>query len=249
MDLQSRALALWLKRLDSRSVLTDADRAAVRALPGNVVEFATSRDILRLGEIAHQACLVAGGLVARFGQTAGGLRQLTAFYIPGDMADLHSVVLPRITAALQSASNATVVIVPHEAIRAAAAGSPTLSRALWRDCVVDAQIASEWLLNIGRRDARARIAHLLCELSCRYSIIGYDRMRFPVELTQTHLADATGLTPIHVNRMLRQLREEGAVELIGREAQVLDWERLSAIADFDGAYLHLGRDADRAGGC
>lgn len=238
MDLRSQALELWLKRLLLRSDLTAADCDTVRGLSGRTVTYGTSRDVVKLGERVTHCCLVADGLAARFGQTSEGLRQLTAFYIPGDMADLHSAVLPRISAPIQSASRATVVFVPHDEIIRAAAASPTLGRALWRDCVVDAQIASEWLLNNGRRNARSRLAHLLCEFATRHAMAGGERDNFPLELTQTHLADATGLTPVHVNRSLRLLRDMGAIEIKERRGVVLDWHALARTGDFDPMYLH-----------
>ena len=246
MDIRAGALHKWLARLDVRSELGAADRATVLGLSGTVATFATSRDVVRLGERTTHCCLVADGLVGRFGQTADGLRQLSAFYIPGDMGDLHSAVLPHVTAPLQSALRATVVFVPHSEVVEAAARSPTLARAFWRDCVVDAQLGSEWMLNNGRRDARARVAHLMCELVRRFQMIGDTGMSFPFELSQNHLADATGLTAVHVNRTLRSLREAGAFEVRDRRGIVLDWALLARIGDFDPDYLHIERVERRA---
>lgn len=247
MDVRRHALALWVDRLQRRSVLSDDDRLTVMGFSGNVVRFATSRDVVKLGECTTHCCLVAEGMVARFGQTAEGLRQLSAVYIPGDMADLHSAVLPRVSAPLQSALRATVVFVPHREVISAAEHSPVLARAFWRDCVTDAQIASEWMLNNGRRDARARLAHLMGELACRYATIGHDGRSFPLDLSQNHLADATGLTAVHVNRTLRQLREVGALAVKDRHGIVLDWSTLSRIGDFDAGYLHLTRETAEDG--
>lgn len=239
MNAREPALEKWLRRLEKRSPLTQFDRETVRNFSGRTERFAASQDVVSLGERTTHSCLVADGVVARFGQTSDGLRQLSAVYIPGDMADLHSAVLPRVSAPLQSAAHSTVVFVPHSEIIAAGEKSATLARAFWRDCVADAQVASEWMLNNGRRNARARIAHLLCELSFRYAALGENPSRFPVDLTQTHLADATGLTAVHVNRSLRSLRELDLVEVKGRTARIFDLDGLGAIADFDPAYLHL----------
>jgi CRP-like cAMP-binding protein len=233
------ALDLWWNRLALRSQLTPADRALVLGLPGEVQQIASNRDIVRLGECVTRACLIADGTAARFGQTRDGLRQLTAVYIPGDMCDLHSVVLPLATSAIQALSATTVVRVPHQALKDIGEASPALGRAFWRDCVADAQIATEWLINNSRRDARSRIAHLLCEIAVRSERIGRPRDHFPLGMTQIHIGDATGLTPVHVNRTLRDLRERGLVEVPPREVRILDWNGLRDCAEFDPAYLHF----------
>lgn len=235
----THALELWWNRLALRSRLTDTDRELVMSLPGEVQHVAANRDIVRLGECVTRACLIADGTAARFGQTRDGLRQLSAVYIPGDMCDLHSVVLPLATSALQALNAVTAVRVPHPALKDIADASPRLARAFWRDCVTDAQIAAEWLVNNSRRDARSRIAHLLCELAVRFEKIGRKRDRYPFGMTQVHLGDATGLTPVHVNRTLRDLRERGLVEVPPREVHILQWDRLRESGEFDPAYLHF----------
>ena len=236
------ALALCLRRLEQRSELTDQDRATVLSWPGIVTHYKSSRDVVRLGEQTRHSCLVMDGMVARFGQTSDGHRQLTALYIPGDMADLHSTVLPLVSSPLQSLISATLYRIPHDVIREAAASSPTLGQALWRDCTVDAQIASEWLLNIGRRGAVEKLAHLICELACRYRAAGLGEHRFPLLLTQVHVGEALGLTGVHVNRMLRVLRDRELIAMDDGDLVIRDWDGLRAVGDFDPMYLHLFRE-------
>lgn len=214
----------------------------VLSFPGELNEFRSTRDVVRLGEQTRHSCLVVDGIVGRFGQTAEGHRQITALYIPGDMADLHSTVLPVVSAPLQSMITATIYRVPHDAIRDAAERSPTLARALWRDCVADAQIASEWLLNIGRRGALEKLAHLVCELACRYHAVGLVRHRFPLLLTQVHMGEALGLTGVHVNRMLRVLRGRGLISMEGSDLVIRDWDGLRSVGDFHPLYLHLTQE-------
>jgi len=239
MNIRSAALAMWLSRLEQRSRLSDRDRALVAGFSGRVERFGSGEDIVALGVNTTHCCLVAEGLVARFGQTESGARQFTAYYLPGEMGDLHSAMLPRVTAALQSALYATVIFVPHAEILDAVERSSAISLALWRDCVVDLQVMSQWMLNLGRRGAQARVAHLLCELMRRYQQIGGPAGGFPVDFTQGHLADATGLTNVHVNRSLRNLREAGAIEIRDRRANVLDWDLLVKLGEFDEDYLYL----------
>lgn len=234
------ALQIWLKRLETRGPLTAADRDTVLGFPGVISRYRASRDIVQLGQRTAHVSLVVQGIVARFGQTRAGSRQLTALYIAGDMCDLHSAVLPLVTAPLQSTEAATIYRVPHDNIRQAAERSPTLARAFWRDCAVDAQIASEWLLNTGRRAAITKLAHLICELACRYAAIGQAIADFRLNMTQNQLGEATGLTGVHINRTLRVLRERGLIDASNGDLKIIDWAGLTAHAEFDGHYLHLG---------
>ena len=236
-------LQRFLDRLTSRSVLSEQEQQAILGLPAHAAQAETNRDLVRLDEVISHACLIVDGLVGRFGQNSEGARQITALHIPGDMADLHSVVQPRATSALQALSTATVLMVPHHALRAVAARFPAIAEALWRDCMVDSAILSQWVVNVGRRDAKARIAHLFCETAVRYKVdLTAEIVVFPFPLTQSHLADATGLTAVHVNRTLKALRDEGVVRISSRTVQILDWKRMVALADFDAAYLQADLD-------
>ena len=233
-------LQLFLNRLTRRSRLTAEEAAAILNLPTKASQVATNRDFVRVGDEVDHACLVVEGLVGRFGQNADGGRQITSLHIPGDMADLHSVVQPCAASALQALTTTTILRVPHIALRAVAARYPAVAEALWRDCMVDAAILSEWVVNVGRRDSRARAAHLLCEMAVRYEEIGFVRgEEFPFPATQTHIADALGLTPVHVNRTLMHLRGEGLIELGRTTVLIRDWDELARLGDFDPRYLEL----------
>lgn len=228
----------FLDRLTSRSVLSNEEQQAILGLPGYAAQAQANCDFVRLDEVVDHASLIVEGLVGRFGQNAEGVRQITAFHIPGDMADLHSVVLPTATSALQALSTATVLRVPQAAIRAAARRYPAIAEALWRDSMVDSAILSQWVVNVGRRDARTRMAHLLCEMATRYkAALDASEVTFELRLTQTHLADATGLTAVHVNRTLRALRDEGLATMTNRIVTIFDWDALAEIGEFDATYL------------
>ena len=232
----------WSARLTMRSELAGADLDMVMALPGRLEHVRVNHDFVRLGERIECACLIVEGTAARFGQTKEGARQLSAIHVPGDMADLHSAVLPQSATALSALSNVVIYRVPHSSIHEAARASPALARAFWRDCVVDAAIAAEWLLNNGRRDALARLAHLLCEMALRYADVGASRDTFTLGMNQSHLADACSLTPVHVNRMLAQLRRDQILTIRGQEVEIHDFGKLAAIGDFDDGYLHRTRE-------
>jgi CRP-like cAMP-binding protein len=233
----------FLARLLLRSLLTPRERQAVLDLPFDIRQVTVHVDFVRLGETTDHSCLVVDGLVGRFEQTRKGERQITALHIPGDMADLHSVVLPKTSWALQALTASTIATIPHSALVRDADRFPALSRAFWRDCAVDASILAVGAVNLGRRDAKARVAHLLCELRYRYAAIGELKDDcLPFRLNQTQLGDVLGLTPVHVNRMLRALREAGLATVINQQAQILDWAGLQSAADFDPRYLHLMRE-------
>jgi CRP-like cAMP-binding protein len=230
----------FLDRLTSRSVLTSDEQAAILALPGRIEQVQANRDFVRMGERVDHVCFVAAGLVGRFDQNANGSRQITAIHIPGDTPDLHSAVQPQATSALQALSVATILRIPHSAVRNATAKHHALAEALWRDCMVDSAILSQWVVNVGRRDARARIAHLLCEIAVRLEATNdLGTFSFPFDVTQTQIADSCGLTVVHVNRVLKVLRDNGLADVRRRQVHVLDWEALQAAGDFDPAYLQV----------
>jgi CRP-like cAMP-binding protein len=231
-------LQRFLDRLTSRSVLNGEERQVILDLPCRSEHVQSNRDFVPLGKRVDHACLVVSGIVARFGQNADGKRQITAMHVPGDMADLHSVVQPTGTSALQALSIATILRVPHAALRAATGHYPALAEALWRDCMVDASILSQWVINVGRRDAKERLAHLLCEIAVRlHAAPAKGQIMFPFAVTQQQLADATGLTAVHVNRTLQAMRREDLAHVCGLAARIPDWQSLVAAGEFDPAYL------------
>jgi CRP-like cAMP-binding protein len=229
----------FLNRLTRRSVLSNEEQAAILALPAHAEQVRSNRDFVPLGVKVDHACLIVGGLVGRFGQNAEGNRQITAIHIPGDMADLHSVVQPQPSTALQALSVATIVRIPHRALRMLSARYPAIAEALWRDCMVDSAILSQWIVNVGRRDAKQRIAHLICEMATRISgSHARDGFVFDLAITQTQLADATGLTAVHVNRTLQMLRGKGIIEWSrSNVVRIPKWDALASMADFDEDYL------------
>jgi len=129
--------------------------------------------------------------------------------------------------------------VPRSALMELADKRPALRMAMWIDTLIDSSIFREWVVNVGRRDSRARIAHLLCELALRLERTGAGRDgTFDFPLTQEQLADATGLTAVHTNRTLQSLRRDNLIQLSNGILRVLDWEKLREVGDFDELYLH-----------
>jgi CRP-like cAMP-binding protein len=244
-DLQT-ALHSFVTRLTSRSILTDEEVDVLLGLNGQIKQVAAHTDFVRQGQQVDHSCLVVDGLAGRFGQTSDGARQITCLHIPGDMADLPSVVSPKSGWGLTALTDTTVLRIPHADLRRVAARHSGIAEAFWRDCVADGSIFSEWVVNVGRRDALARLAHLFCEMAIRCEQAGQgDRRSYALPIIQADLGDATGLTSVHVNRMLRQLREQSIVELRTGTVMIQDWGQLVKVGDFDAGFLLLDGPAPR----
>lgn len=234
------SLEQFLGKVLRRSVLSDEEQKAILALPIRAEQIEAQRDFVRMGERVTHSCLIVQGLAGRFGQGREGNRQITALHIPGDMADLHSSVVPEATSALQALTTTTIVKIPHHAVRETAARYPAIAEAFWRECVIDAAVLSEWVVNIGRRSAAVRLAHLCCEMAYRYRLGDVpSRFVFGFPATQQHVADALGLTSVHVNRMLRMLDSTGLVKARRGVIEVLNWLALADYGEFDPSYLQL----------
>jgi len=215
------------------------DEASLLALPHRVNHVGASRYIIREGDIPRECCLLVEGYAARSKLAADGGRQIVSFHIAGDILDLQHLFLERADHSVQAMTEATLVWLPMAGLRTLIAERPAIGTALWRDALVDASIFREWVLNVGRRDAKTRIAHMLCEFIVRSEVAGLgtvDRMRLP--FTQEQIGDATGLTAVHVNRMLRELTDEGLIERSPGVLRVRDWAGFKRAAAFNAAYLH-----------
>jgi CRP-like cAMP-binding protein len=236
-----------LRKLESRALLNDEDRAAVLALPYRRQTVEREAYFVREGERPERSCLLLEGFAFRQKLTSEGTRQIISLHIAGDFVDLQGVMLNLSDHNVQALTRCELAIVARADIRALACDRPTVGQAMWTDTLIDASIFREWVVNVGRRDALTRVAHLLCEVARRMEAAGLaDRLRYEMPMTQEQLADATGLTPVHVNRMLRDLDRSGLIVRTNRTIQIRDWERLVEIADFNENYLHLDQLAAEA---
>ena len=174
-------LDAFIAKIEGRAELTEGERAALRALPRRVMNLSARTRIVEEGERPTHSCMVVAGMVFRSKLALTGRRQIISFHVPGDMVDLQTILFRTADHTIETARAATVIMIPHEAVLATAAEYPALARAFWFDTLVDASIQREMLLNIGRRDARARTAHLLCELIIRLRRAGADGSA-PVDL-------------------------------------------------------------------
>jgi CRP-like cAMP-binding protein len=228
----------FLKKLTDRTILTDREQDAVLAITGTPEVIAPRQDFVGRGDDETTACLVVSGMCARMGQTISGERQITGFFRAGDFPNLHSVMVPSASSAIQAVVESRILRVRHADIRALAIAFPAIAEALWRDTVCDAATSAEWVVNVGRRSAKVRLAHLYCEMAIRAEAVSENAFEFDFPATQVILADATGLSAVHTNRSMQALKAIGVLEIRGKTALVRNWSMLMELAGFDQAYLH-----------
>jgi CRP-like cAMP-binding protein len=228
-----------IRRLERRSALAEADRQALERLPHVLRSFPPGAHFVRDGDRPDHCCLLISGFACRYKITGEGARQILSFDMAGEFLDLQNGLLGIADHSVQALTEAEAALVPRQALRALALARPAIGEALWMETLVEAAIFREWVVNVGRRDSRARIAHLLCELSLRMQAAGLASGHlFRLPMTQEQLADAVGLTSVHVNRVLRQLAQDGLISRDRRTIAIEDWRRMRQAGDFDARYLH-----------
>jgi CRP-like cAMP-binding protein len=228
----------FLDRLIAHSRLNDAEQEAVLSLPQRYIGFDPNKVIVAMDAATDHSTVVIEGVVARFRENDEGERQFIALAIPGDAPDLHTIVVPSHTVPLVTITKSAVVSVPHPALRAIAAKYPALAEAFWRHSSIDAAITAAWVVNVNRRATRLRICHLVCELAVRFKTVPKDgELLVPFPLTQSHLANAIGVSQIHVNRTVKALRDDGVVVFAGRTAHIPNWHTLVEQGKFNRDYL------------
>jgi CRP-like cAMP-binding protein len=229
-----------LMKLRLRDDISAEEEAALRDLPLASRAIAKRSTVVRRGEFIHESTLLLEGLVCRYKDLRNGSRQISELHIAGDFVDLHSFTLKRLDHGILAMTDCRVAAVPHERLKAITEQHPHLTRVLWFTTNLDAAIHREWLVSLGRRTALARIAHFFCELYIRFDIIGLAQPdSFPLDLTQTDLAECMGLTPVHVNRTLRTLREQGLADFRSGRVTIGNLADLKRTAEFDDTYLYL----------
>ena len=233
-----------VEKLAYRAELSREDRDAILALPFTVRTMERSQFIVREREPATHSCVMLSGYSIRSKNTATGNRQIIAIQMKGEVVDLQNSMLKVADHSVQMLTSGKVAMIPREKVIRLTLDRPAVAQAMWIDTLVDGSIFREWITNVGRRDARTRIAHLLCEFSVRLRVAGLgEDTRYELPMTQEQLADATGLTSVHVNRTIKALEKEGLIERANpRAIEIGDWRRLADVGDFDTNYLHLRTD-------
>jgi len=227
--------------------LSDDDRIAILDLPHRVRKLDAGSYLVREGSLPGVCGVLVDGYAYRQKMTGDGSRQILAVCIPGDAVDLQNIFLDISDHAVQMLTRGTVADIPREPLQQLVLTRPQIGRAVIQLTLVEASILREWVVNVGRRDARERIAHVLCEFAVRLEVRGltsYDGFELP--MTQEQLADATGLTSVHVNRVLKGLEADGLISRRRRHIHFPDWRALQDVGDFSRAYLHLPGGGDGA---
>jgi CRP-like cAMP-binding protein len=236
--------SILARKLGQIFPLTDAELRLLEQLPVTIKTLAPREDLVKDGDRPITSTVVLEGFACRYKMLPEGKRQIMSFLIPGDICDLQSFILEKMDHAIGALETCKVGLIPHAVVRDITETHPRIARAFWKDTLVEAAISREWLTSLGRRSAYVRIAHLLCEVMVRLQSVGLTQGRScRLPITQADLSDATGLSVVHVNRTLQQLRAEDLIDLKGNLLVVHDWERLKEAGEFDPDYMHLVPDS------
>jgi CRP-like cAMP-binding protein len=236
----------FILKLETFAILDEGDRDLLRDRCRRVVSLRAKEEIVQEGTDPQVVHLVLSGYACRYKILADGSRQIVGFLLPGDFCDLHVFILDELDHNIATLTDCRLAVLSRDDITALC-GRPLVARALWWSTLVDQAILREWLLNIGRRSADERVAHLLCELLERLRNVGLVSTdnTFTLPVTQGELADTLGLTVVHVNRMIRNLRDMSLIAISGRQISVRDVDGLKRFCGFRANYLHM--DGARSG--
>jgi CRP-like cAMP-binding protein len=229
-----------IRKLNSIHLLSEDDVAAIGSLPLRRHDVPENTDVVLEGDKPVECCLLLEGFLCRYKIVGDGQRQIFSFHIPGDMPDLQSLYLNVMDHSVGALTPSRLAFIPHAAMAALMRERPNLMVAFWRGALIDAAVFREWLAGVDRRSARQRIAHLICEMYVLLDAVDLaPNGRIELPITQAELGDALGLSTVHVNRVLQDLRRDGLIVSEGRFTSVPEWERLAHAGDFDPGYLHL----------
>jgi CRP-like cAMP-binding protein len=228
-----------IRKLRAGTNIDEADVEAIKTLPIRIADVRAGSALAHEGDRPEHCCLVIDGFAVRSKTTDAGKRQILSVHIPGDIPDLQSLHLNVMDHDLKTLSGCSVGFIPHEPLRTLIRARPMVAEALWRDTLVDAAIFREWIVNVGRRSANQRLAHFLLEMRRRLEVVGLaSNGHFQLPMTQLDLADALGLTPVHINRVIQSLRRGNLLELRKYAFTLGDADDLMKLGQFDDRYLH-----------
>ena len=222
-----------------RHELSDEEQRVLEDSIGSVRQVAARKQIVKAGVIIDTSTLLLEGFVCRYMDDREGQRQLVAVHVPGDFVDLHAFPMRRLDHDIATLGPVKIACYDHKTLETITERYPHLTRKLWFSTLLDAAMHREWIFRLGRLGAEGRVAHLFCELNVRLEMVGLAANgRFTLPMTQPDIAEASGLTGVHVNRVLRVLREKNLLTFKANEVHILDRKALAAVAEFEPQYLY-----------
>jgi len=220
--------------------LEDDERSMLEAALGDIQTLGARNTLVRAGTPLTRSTLLLEGFVSRFIEDRNGLRQLVAIHVPGDFIDLHAFPLRALDHDIATLTAVKIANIPHSKLGDTLAARPSIAPKLWYATLIDAAIHRAWLFRLGRLDAIGRVAHFLCETNLRLVAAGLsDGRSFKLGIIQSDLAEICGLTNVHINRVMRILREEKFCVFRSSRVEILDLDRLGERGQFDPDYLYL----------
>jgi CRP-like cAMP-binding protein len=227
----------FIAHLQAIEGLSDDERRQIAALPSTLRQVSDGETLLRQGEDTSRCVFVVSGFLYQ-ARIVGDRSQILAFHVPGDMPCLHTLLVSPMDADLVGLGPSLVGYVAHSQLKQLLDGSIHLTRAFWRETLIDAAISRQWIARLGAQAALPKVAHLICELAARLAVVGLVKNgRFQMPMTQRHVADACGLSIVHVNRTIQELRGRRLIAWEGSEIELLQPDELRALADFTPDYL------------
>jgi CRP-like cAMP-binding protein len=235
-----------VRKLSNYTPLSDEERKAIIDATGKVTDFKSGDDIVQRGDFTGGVRLVLEGFASRYKILEDGRRQILGYLIPGDLCDVHVFLLKRMDHSIAAMTRTKIALISQTNVLAFTDRYPNLTRALWWSTLLDESITREWVVNLGQRTAYERMAHLFCELLYRLRAIGEVRNNsFALPLTQTALGDTLGLSTVHINRTLQDLRAQRLISFKAGVLTVHDPAGLELAGFFSADYLHLGERDNR----
>ena len=235
-------ISVHLKKLRRRVDISAEEERAIRGLFSETRRHRPDEYIIRAGKELNVSLLLLDGWLARCKDLPTGERQVTELHVGGDFADLHAFTLKRLDHDVMTMSECTIAVAPHERIQDLTDRYPRLGRVYWFVTNIDAAVHREWALSLGQRSALSRMAHLFCEMYLRLEVVGHaSNGGYDFPLTQRELSECCGLTVVHANRTIQELRRRGLIELENRRLTILDRRGLEGVAQFDPTYLYLDK--------